>query len=127
MSYIGLGPRFLIAASDTTGLNRGNYTNAFTPSVISSNVPYFEIYHMVVENVPVGNSAQIVINGKSFGFTQPFTGSEWDPSQPISLNPGDEIDFLWNVANTVSQKPQVTIWLRYDPGIPANARIAPGV
>lgn len=127
MTYIGLGSRSLIASADTTGLNKGNYTSAFTPAVINSNVPYFEVHHMVVENVPIGNSAQIVINAKSYGFTQPFTGSEWDPAQPINLNPSDELDFLWNIATTVTQIPQVTIWLRYDPAIPANARIAPGI
>lgn len=126
MSYIGLGSRFLIATKDTTGLNANNYTNAFTPAILSLNVPYAEIYKMVVQNVPIGNAANIVVNGKQWGYTQPFTGSEWDPAQPLLLNPGDELDFLWNIPSSGSQAPQATVWLRYDPSIPANARVAPG-
>lgn len=127
MSYIGLGSRYLVATADTTGLNTGNYTNAFSPAVLNINVPYCEIYHMVVQNVPIGNSANIVVNGKQWGFTEPNGGSEWDPAQPLLLLPGDEVDFLWNAPSNGSQAPQVTVHLRYDPTIPANARIAPGI
>lgn len=126
MAYIGLGPRYLIASADTTGFNAGNYTNAFSPAILASNVPYFEIHHMIVQQVPIGASAQIIINGRSWGFTLPNGGSEWDPAQPLLLTPGDELDFLWSIAAT-GTAPLVTVWLRYDPAIPANARIAPGI
>lgn len=115
MSYIGLGSRGPnTGASDSTGLNTGNFTNAFTPAILATNVPYFEIYHMIVTNVPVGANAQIVVNNKPWGFTYPLFGSEWDPSQPLLMNPTDEIDFLWNVLAS-GTPPLVTVWLRYDP------------
>jgi hypothetical protein len=117
VSYIGLGSRGPnTAATDTTGLNTGNYTNSFTPAALATNVPYFEIYHMIVSNVPIGANAQIVVNNKSWGFTNPLIGSEWDPSQPLLMNPTDEIDFLWSIAAS-GQAPLVTVWLRYDPVI----------
>lgn len=117
MSYIGLGSRGPYAAiADTTGMNIGNYTNAFTPDIISCNVPYFEIYHMVVTNVPVGARASLLVNNKPFGFTYPLFGSEWNPPQPLLMNPTDELDFLWSIAAS-GQAPQVTLWLRYDPDI----------
>jgi hypothetical protein len=124
VSYIGLGSRGPVAAiADTTGLNTGKYTNAFTPAVISCNVPYFEIYHLVITNVPVGANAQIVINNKPYGFTYPLFGSEYDPSQPILMNPTDEIDFLWSITAS-GQAPQVTLYLRYDPLIQPVSRVS---
>lgn len=114
MSYIGLGSRTNTATSDTTGLNTGNYTNAFTPAVMATNVAYYEIYHMVVSSVQVGANAQILINNKPWGFTYPLQGAEWNPPQPMLLNPTDELDFLWSIAAS-GTAPIVTVYLRYDP------------
>jgi hypothetical protein len=122
MSYIGLGSRGPnVAARDTTGLNVGNYTNAFTPAAMACNVPAFEVYHMIISNVPIGANAQIVINNKPWGFTYPLQGAEWNPPQPMLLNPTDELDFLWSIAAS-GQAPNVTVWLRYDPAIQPVSR-----
>ncbi len=115
MSYVPLGSRTVSAALDTTGLNGGNYSNSFTPAIINVNVPYCEVYHMVVTNVPSGQ-ATIYINNKFYGFCYPNIGSEWNPAQPILLNPSDEIDFCWTIVAS-GQAPIVTIYLRYDPAI----------
>ena len=123
MSYIGLGSRGpVISAADTTGLNTGNYTTAFTPAVLACNVAFYEIYHMVVTNVPVGANAQIIVNNKPYGFTYPLFGSEWNPAQPLLMNPTDEIDFLWSIAAS-GQAPQITVYLRYDPVIQPVSRV----
>lgn len=120
MSYIGLGSRGPVAAAaDATGLNPGNLTTSFTPAVINCNVSFFEIYHMVISGVPIGASATVLLNNKPWGFTYPNQGSEWDPTQPMELNPTDELDFLWS---TNSGSPLVTIWLRYDPLIQPFAK-----
>ena len=116
MSYISLGNRPLIASLDTTGLNPGNYTNAFTPAIMAVFYPYVEIYHMVVNGVPGGAQATIYLNNKFYGFCFPNVGSEWNPAQPILLNPGDELDFCWNIA-AAGPAPTATIYLRYDPAI----------
>ena len=114
MSYIGLGARTVTAKADTTGFNGGNYTCSFPDSVLDVALPYFEIYHIVVQNVPVGANAKININNQSWGFTYPLFGAEWNPPQPMQLSHGDQLDFLWSIAAT-GQAPIVTVWLRYDP------------
>ena len=122
MSYIGLGPRMTTAAKDQTGRNTGNLTNAFTAGILGFFVQQYECYHMVVTNVPAGANGQVYVNASQWGFTFPNSGTEWDPSQPMLLNSGMELDVLWNTSatNPVS-RPIVTAWFRYDPSIPGNA------
>lgn len=120
MSYVGLGSRFNIAAKDATGMNAGNYTNAFTSGVLGINVANYELYHIVVSNVPAGAQATLYIGARQWGFTNPNGGSEWDPAQPMLLNPSEEVYFFWNLASTGAVKPQVTCWFRYDPALPGN-------
>jgi hypothetical protein len=128
-SYLPLGPRYLTAAADTTGLNAGNLTNAFTEAVLSIKLAYVEAYHISITGVPAGAVAQIVWNTKTWGFTAPGlagsaasgAGSEVDyPSGGLILAPGDEVDFLWSVSSSMTPKPTVTLWLRYDSTLPAN-------
>ena len=116
MSYIGLGSRMVTATLDTTGLNSGNYTCAFTGTVLNVYQAYFEVYHIIVQNVPIGASAEILLNNKPWGFTYPLQGAEWNPPQPLLMNPSDELDFLWSIPAS-GQAPIVTAWLRYDPAI----------
>ena len=122
MSYISLGPRMTTAATDSTGRNTGNLTNAFTPAVLGFHVNQYECYHMVVTNVPSGSEGTLYINASMWGFTFPISGTEWDPSQPMILNSGMELDVLWNTSATSPVSlPIVTAWFRYDPSIPGNA------
>ena len=121
MSYIGLGPRMTTAAKDQTGRNTGNLTNAFTAGVLGFFVQQYECYHMVVTNVPAGSSGQVYVNASQWGFTFPNSGTEWDPSQPMLLNSGMELDILWNISATnPASLPIVTAWFRYDPSISGN-------
>lgn len=127
-TYLPLGPRAVTAAADTTGLNAGNLTNAFSPQVLALNVPYAEVYHVAVTGVPAGAVATIVVNTAKWGFTAPGlagsvaagAGTEVEYSAGLLFEPGDEIDFLWSAASTATPKPLVTLWLRYDIDIPAN-------
>ena len=121
MAYVGLGSRRVVSSLDRTGLNPGNYTAAFTPDVLVINVPYFELYKMIVENVPIGFSATCVIDNKKFSFTLPNQGSEWDPSQPMLMIPSNELDLLWNIPVPNATIPIVTAWFRFDDSIPRNA------
>lgn len=119
MSYLPLTQVTTTATADQTGKNTGNLTNAFTTSEMPR-CAWFEVYHMVVTNVPAGAQAQISIGNKLWGFTYPLGGSEWDPQQPMLLQNGQEVYFLWSVADTVTPPPIVTMWLRYDPSLPGN-------
>lgn len=120
MGYLPLGPtQPVTAAADQTGQNPGNLTTAFTTAVLAVRVAWYEVYHMVVTGVSGLASAQVMIGTRPWGFTQPFNGSEWDPSQPMLMQDGQEIYFLWNLAATATP-PVTTLWLRYDPSLPGN-------
>ena len=121
MTYIGLGPRQVLAAADQTGLNTGNLTTAFTAQALGFFVSQFECYHMVVTSVPSGAMGTVYLGARMYGFTFPNSGTEWDPSQPMLINPGTELDILWNVAAaSPSSLPLATAWFRYDPAVPGN-------
>jgi hypothetical protein len=123
MAYQYLGPARggpNTAALDETGRNSGNLTNALTGAFIGINVPQFELYHATVTGVPGGGQATIYVNSQLYSFTYPNVGSEWDPSQPMFLRPGDEVDFQWNIASG-GQAPIVTAFFRFDTEIPVNA------
>src|SRR5258708_30489831 len=78
---------------------------------------------MVVRSGPRGASAMIFRNGAQYSFTFPVGGSEWDPSQPMLLRDGDEIDFLWNVtpAAAAGVLPAVAAFFRVYTMLPGNA------
>ena len=125
MSYFPLGWRKLTAAADQTGLNPGNFTNAFTPQALNATVGIFEVYHAVVaaptpsqQLIPA--PCIIYVNQQPYSFTFPVGGSEWDPSEPMLCRNGDEIDFCWQLSTTSTPAPVVTLYLRYDPALPGN-------
>ena len=127
-TFVPLGPRTVTASADGTGLNAGNLTNSFTPAVLGLHVAFAEIYHIAITGVPAGAVATIVINNQTWGFTAPGlaassaagAGTEAVYPSGMLITPGDEIDFLWSSASSITPLPEVTIWLRYDIDIPAN-------
>lgn len=120
MSYQPLAPRTATAALDNTGRNTGNYTSAFTSDVINQRTPVFECHHMVVISAPAGASAAIYVGPYLFSFTAPGAGAgaEWDPSQPLLLQTGQDVFFFWTTGTGAA--PVVTMWFRYDDAIRAN-------
>jgi len=120
-TYVDLGtPGPNTAGPDQTGRNTGNLTNQLSSSFIGITIAVFECYHMIVSSVPIGAGAVIMRNGRQYSYTQPFSGSEWDPAQPMGLFAGDEIDFLWNVPSTTTPLPIVTAFFRYDSSLAVN-------
>jgi hypothetical protein len=119
VSYLPLTQLITTAGPDTTGKNTGNLTNAFT-TAITPRVSWYECYHIVITNVPSGASATINIGNKLWDFTFPVSGAAWDPSQPMLLQAGQEIYFLWTAASNSTPLPIVVMWLRYDPSLPGN-------
>lgn len=113
MAYAGLGSVYLDAALDDTGLNEGNWTTHFTPSDIGVTVPWFEVYHMVVSNARAGMTAPIFIGIRQWSWVQTGTGAEWDPAQPMLLEPSQDVFFYWD-QQAVGIPPRVTLWMRYD-------------
>ena len=116
------------AAPDQSGFNTGNWTTAYTSSILGGlNIPFFELYHAVVEDVPAGSSAVIGYSpASSWGFTAPgigqgaeyhLAGAGW------ILRPSTEFYFFWSAA-ALGVPPMVTAWFRFDIDIPANRRTA---
>jgi hypothetical protein len=120
MGYLALGPRSCQAAADTTGLNTGNLTNAFTTNIVAINVANFEMYHAVITNITPGSQATVRIGTALYSSTSPQGGSEYDPAQPMLLWPSQEIYFLWNIAASTTPVPMITCYFRYDPLLPGN-------
>lgn len=115
MSYIGLGSRVLTAATDTSGLNAGNYSSQFAAAAMSVNVPYFEVYSMSVTGLGSVATITVYVNGKVRSTAKLLGNAEWDPNQPILLTPADELLLAWDFGT--GTPPSATIWLRYDPAV----------
>jgi hypothetical protein len=123
MGYIDLGPSLAIpAAIDTTGLNLGFLTMQAGPSQLLVKVGQFEIWHMVLTNVPAGASARIFYNAqRPFGFCFPqLGGSEWWGRLPMRQS--DTLYFLWNLASSTAPAsyPTLTCYMQYDNTLPGN-------
>jgi hypothetical protein len=120
-SYHPLPQVAVTATADRTGQNSGNWTNAFVASVLPD-VNTCEIYHMTVTAAQVLGSAVIKLRNQVFStVTADLAGTnEWDPSQTMKVNAGDEIFFFWNYAAS-GAAPVVTLWIQYDADLPQNS------
>jgi hypothetical protein len=112
---------------DGTGAAAGNpflggtgWDVIFTPDLMASNLTRFEVYQISI-NGPVGSSLLVARNRKPWNYVAQGWANSWDPSQPLMLGGGDELEFWWTVAFTsgpydhVSNiQPTVTLWLRQD-------------
>jgi hypothetical protein len=120
VSYIDLGSSIPISAAlDTSGLNVGNLTIEAGPDTINVKVGQYEIWHMVLINVPTGAQFNIFLNAtRPFGFCNPNGGSEWWGRLPMRQS--DTLYFLSNLPNGTTPVPQLCVYSQYDPDIPAN-------
>lgn len=125
MSYIGLGSRWKFGAADSTGENTGNWTIAFTPADLNVNMPYFEVYKMVISGAP-GSSMDVFVEGNQWDTTIAADLNSWDPVQPLQMRPGESLYMYWSDPVTDNTPPLATIWLRYDQDIQANKSAAYG-
>lgn len=117
---IDLGPRGPVTGvADQTGLNPGNWSIVFDPTVISCNVPQFEVYKMVVKGAP-GTTFIVYRENKQWDVGVYGTLNSWDPQQPLLMNPGQSLVFAYSDAATDGNPPVATIWLRYDSTLSMN-------
>jgi hypothetical protein len=118
MSYVPLGARPVVAIPDTTGLNPGNWTARVGHELIQATVPVFELYHLYLTapTLPgTATRATVLLNLHSWDVTLLGQANSWDPSQPMLLQPGDDLHVMFNVPTTTNPPPQVTAWFRYQP------------
>jgi hypothetical protein len=122
MALQTLGSRQVVATLDQTGLNPGNWTVQLTDQILNSNVDPYEIYHFFVSTVtqlswsstPAVGQFQVWINNVPWDNEPYSANNSWDPSQPMLLHPGDEVDFFFSFGT--GSPPIVTAWLRYNDG-----------
>jgi hypothetical protein len=113
MTWISLGSRYALATPDTTGNNPGRWTSLFDAALLGILVPTAQVYHAVAEQVPPGAAGTVSVGNRHYSFTFPLGGSEWDPVQPLLIEPGQDLMIYWSAAAT-GTPPAVTVWLRYD-------------
>lgn len=116
-------PGKVVAAADTTGQNAGNLTIVFKPTLLGVWLSEFIIYHMVLENLTLGAQAKIILNANTYGYFGPATanGREWFGT--LYLKSGDELDFLFNQASSVTPKPALTAYIIYDTSLAGNTQL----
>lgn len=115
MSYVTLGARGPITGlKDTTGLNPGNWTVAFTPAILGINVPQYEIYKIIVAGA-ANTTFNVYIDRQLWDVGIYGTLNSWDPVQPLIVRPGQYLYFMYSDPVTDATPPVITVWLRYDP------------
>lgn len=119
MTLTPLGARPVTATADSTGLNPGNWTAVLPADIINISVPVFEMYHMFISAPTLGvgqqSNARVRWNQYFWDATLVAQLNSWDPSQPMLLQPGDEISVLFNVPTTSNPAPMITCYFRYQP------------
>lgn len=120
--YLGLPPIPKTATTDTSGTNTGNYTAFFQASDFQSNVPYFELYRIVITGGVVLDSFT-VYRGTQFWDTAVigFGGiTVWSARNPMPLTPGNDVSIYFAIPVSGNTAPSVTLWTRYDAALRAN-------
>lgn len=115
-NYIELGPRGPVnGAADNTGLNPGNWTIALDPAVlsVSTEIRYFEVYKMIVHGAP-GSTFNVYVDRNEWDTAVFGQQNSWDPIQPLKMQNGQTLYFMYSDPVSDGTPPTVTVWLRYD-------------
>jgi hypothetical protein len=120
MSYFSLGSRRQVAAADRTGRNTGNLTAAFLAADLNIKVSQFELYHMAMTGIPSNTVITVYQGQQLYTVAQLDTIGDWDPAQPMLLEPAQEIYLFFNIPAASTIIPIVTCWFRFDPMIGHN-------
>src|SRR6266702_2398900 len=120
-TYVELGPRTKTGAADTTGNNAGKWTVTFAPADLNTNMPYYEVYKVIISGA-AGSTMNWFVEQNIWEATIAADINAWDPQQPLVMRAGQTIYMYWSDLVTDNDPPDVTIWLRYDQDIDANQR-----
>jgi hypothetical protein len=114
MTLVTLGARGPVTGkADTTTLNPGNWTIAFTPDILNVNVANFEVYKMVVAGAQ-NTTFNVFVDLKQWDVGIYGTLNSWDPMQPLIMRPGETLYFMYSDPSSDGIPPVATVWLRYD-------------
>jgi hypothetical protein len=111
----GRGP--IIGKADTTGLNPGNWTIVIDPAIIniSTQIQYFEVFKMIVHGAG-GSTFDVYVDNLIWDTAVYGQQNSWDPTQPLKMQQGQTLYFMYSDPVSDGIPPRATIWLRYDIG-----------
>lgn len=115
-SYGYLGKRGpYTGVPDTTGLNPGNWTIAFSPAILNVNVPEFMIYKIQCAGA-LGSTLDINVENVLWDVNIFGTQNSWhdDAGDSLIIRNGENVYLLYSDAITDNTPPTATIFLRYD-------------
>jgi len=129
-TYMTLGTRGPITGAKdiSTGPNAGNYTVTFDQLVWNITTPFFECYRITLDGQPE-SSFIMYMDQKRWEVQQVGDFNSWEPLVPMLLIPSTVLLYMFDYAPTTIHQPgipdniapTVTMWLRADMDIPANA------
>jgi hypothetical protein len=122
-SYKYLGRRGPITgAADTTGLNVGNWTVAFTPAVLNFTLPEVLIYKIQMSGAP-GSTFSIYVDSDLWEQNVFGTQNSWvdEGGDALVVRTGQTLYLLYSDPVTDNLPPMATCFLRYDTSLASLA------
>lgn len=89
----------------------GGWTVTFAPADLGISIP-FEVYHAALSG-PSASAFQVYLDTAFYSYAPRGDINEWDPTQPMHVNPGQTLYFYWNVSSGTA--PRVSIFCREAP------------
>jgi hypothetical protein len=114
-SYQYLGSRGpLTGVADTSGQNLGNWTIAFTPAILATQVPELLIYKIKIQGA-LGSAFNIYVETVQHDVNIFGAQNTWfDDADSLIVRPGENLYFFYNDPVTDLTPPMATVFLRYD-------------
>jgi hypothetical protein len=120
-SYGYLGRRGPVTgALDTTGLNPGNWTLAFTPSILNFTLTEILVYKIKVTGAPA-SSFSVYVDSDEWDANVYGTQNSWedDGGDILVIRNGQTLNLLFNDPVTDLTPPVGTCFIRYDVSLAA--------
>jgi hypothetical protein len=116
VSYAYLGKRGPVTGTaDTSGLNAGNWTIAFTPAVLVSQVPELLVYKIQCSGA-LGATFNVYVENQLWDTNIFGTQNSWydDAGDSLVVRPGETLSLCYSDPVSDNTPPVATIYLRYD-------------
>lgn len=115
-SYGYLGKRGPVTGLlDTTGLNTGNWTVAFSPAILNVNISEFLIYKIQCAGA-LGSTFNLFIENVEWDVNVFGSQNSWhdDAGDNLVVRNGENVYLMYSDAVTDLTPPVATLFLRYD-------------
>jgi hypothetical protein len=107
----------IVGAVDTSGLNPGNWTIAFSPAILNFTVPEVIVYKLQVSGA-LGSSFDIYIDLDQWDVNIFGTQNSWhDENDNLLVRVGQTLYLMYSDPTSDGTPPTATCFLRYDTSI----------